>query len=324
MAFIARGMAARPLILGKRTMARWAQRWFIPAFIFPALVLYVVFVILPVLISIAYSFFHWDGIGPMEYAGFDNFVALFDGGSFSREFAHAFYNTLLLFFGNFVFLGAGLVFALALHSRMAGAGFYKVVLFLPVIFAGIATSFLWRLMLDPNVGAVNTLLRRVGLGVAALPWMGDTRLAIWIVVALIAWRWTGFNTLVFLANLQTIPRETEEAAVVDGANYWQRFLYVILPQLRAAITILTVLTWTGSFQTFDPVVGLFGIDAGDRHMADVMQTFIIRRTFGISYASSLLPTFGRGAAAISAIAVFVLAVSIFQVLYLGRREKVTR
>jgi raffinose/stachyose/melibiose transport system permease protein len=321
MAFTVRDLAAKPLVLRKRAVAWWTSRWFIPVFILPALVLYVTFVILPLGLTTRYSFFHWDGIGPMEYAGLSNFVTLFDGGRFSQQFAHAFRNTLLLFLGNFVMLGLGLVFALALHSRMAGANFYKVVLFLPVILAGIATSFLWRLMLDPNVGAVNWLLRRVGLGILALPWLGDRRLAIWIVVAFIAWHWTGFNTLVFLANLQAIPREMEEAAAVDGASYWQRLLHVIIPQLRPAITILTVLTWAGSFQTFAEVVGLFNITGGDWNMADVVQTFIIRKTFGIAYLGQSMPAFGQGAAVITVVAVLVLVVAIFQVRYLGQRER---
>lgn len=297
------------------------MRWFIPAFILPAFTLYIVFVILPVTVSIGYSFFHWDGVGPMEWAGADNFIALFDRSRFSQQFIHAFANTLKLFLGLYVMLLPGLAFALAFHSRMRGTGFHKVVLFLPLMIAPIASGFLWRLILDPNLGAVNWFLRRVGLEALALPWLGDRRLAIWLVVALITWRWTGFNALVFLANLQAIPREMEEAAAIDGANYWQRLLYIVVPQLRPAIIILTVLTWTGTFQTFDPVVGLFGIDAGDWHMADVVQTFAIRTTFGISYGQSLVPLFGRGAAVISMVAVLVLVVSIVQVLYLGRRGR---
>jgi ABC-type sugar transport system permease subunit len=217
------------------------------ALITPAMVVATAFLFIPIALSAYWSMTEYDGLTSPRWVGFDNYTYLLS----EPEFLHAFSNTVV-----FVALGMtigpalGLVAALLLNEKVPWRGLFRTAFFLPVTTSLVVVSVVWKLLLNEN-GVFNWFLELFGLPGHA--WLADSSTALPSVIAASIWQGLGFETVVFLAALQSIPSYLYDAAKVDGANGWARFRHVTLPGLRPTILFVFVIGIIGSFQVFDQV-----------------------------------------------------------------------
>jgi raffinose/stachyose/melibiose transport system permease protein len=217
-------------------------------YIAPALVVFVAMVIVPLGQSVWYSLFSWDGLSVATWVGVDNYTALFSDPSLRSPFLHA---LVLLVFYSLLPITLGLLLAVTMsRGRVRGLTFFRTVLFLPQVLAMVVVAVTWRWIYAPS-GLLNEALRAVGLGGLAHSWLGSFSLALPAVG--VAGTWVGFGLcmVLFLAGVQTVPRERYEAARLDGAGPWQEFLAVTLPALRPQIAVAATLTIVAGLRNFD-------------------------------------------------------------------------
>ncbi|WOF24240.1 sugar ABC transporter permease [Microbacterium betulae] len=237
----------------------------------PALVVFVVFVILPVLMAAYYGFFRWRGFGPPEdFAGLQNYVTILEDPTFRDAVAHNF----LIVVASLVLQGPlAILFALLLNQRIRGRSIIRVLIFVPYVISEVVVGTGWSLMLQ-DAGAVNGLLERIGLEGWQSSWIADPSIAMWTLMGIITWKYIGFAVILMLAGLQGIPEELSEAAAIDGASFWQIQRLITLPLLAPTIRIWAFLSIIGSLQLFDLVNIIWGqyvsATAGTSTMATYM------------------------------------------------------
>jgi raffinose/stachyose/melibiose transport system permease protein len=217
-------------------------------YILPAVLVFVLLIVVPLGQSFWYSLFDWDGLSLATWAGLSNYTALLTDPTLRGSFLHAL--VLLIFYSALPVL-IGLLLAAAMSRvRVRGLSFYRTVLFLPQVLAMVVVALAWRWIYEPQ-GLLNKSLELVGLGALARPWLGDFQLALPAVG--IAGTWVGFGLcmVLFLAGVQTIPRELYEAARLDGAGAFREFLAITLPALRPQIAVAATLTIVAGLRNFD-------------------------------------------------------------------------
>jgi raffinose/stachyose/melibiose transport system permease protein len=214
----------------------------------PALLFYVLFALVPMLIALYLSFTQWDGLSQATWVGLRNWTTLFS----DAVTGHSLLLTLEIMVLSWL---VQTPISLLLGVFMAGAQRYRAVLsvfyFLPLLFSTVAIGLTWISILDPNFGLLDMLLRAVGLSALARGWLGDPNLAFYTIVALISWQFIPFHSLLYLGGARQIPRELYEAAEIDGAAHSRKFFSITLPQLKYTIITSTTLILTGSLTYFD-------------------------------------------------------------------------
>lgn len=276
-------------------------------FAMPGVLFLLAFVFVPVGMGGYYAFTDWDGLNPARWIGIDNFRELFDN-PITRG---ALLNTLTLAGAFFVLVNViGLLFALGLNRTLKGRYLFRAVFFLPVVMSSLAVSYVWQYIFDFD-GALNRLLRLVGLDSLATPWLGDPDWALWTVLFVLVWQYAGLTMVIYLAGLQGISDELIEAAAVDGAPPWTRFRRVIFPLLAPAITVNATLTLIHGLRVFDQVVGLTG--GGPVNETETLATQVWEQTFVIG-------KYGYGAANALVLTLLIAVVAFLQLIVLRRRE----
>jgi raffinose/stachyose/melibiose transport system permease protein len=290
------GRKARPA-----ARARSARRLTsIAMFLLPALVLYVLLVIVPILQAIRYSGYQWNGLSPLEdFVGLDNFTRAFGDEVFRGALRH---NTIIIVLSLLVQLPFALGVALLVNARMKGRALLRVLFFAPFVLSEVITAVIFSLMLQPG-GLTDQSLERLGLGALTADWLSSSDLVLYTVFVVVSWKYFGFHMILYLAGLQQIPRELEEAAAIDGARPSQIFRHVTLPLLGPTIRISAFLSIIGAIQLFDLVWVLTG--GGPVNASNTMAVYMIDwgfKRFQFGYAS--------------AVAVILLVISlVFALLY---------
>lgn len=249
----------------------------------PALVPYLVFRIYPFLSSIVLSLYRWNGVpgSPKVWVGLENYARILYLHPFAPMFWRAFGHNLIVF--GLLLLwstGLGVLLAWMMTQIKRGSGFYKTLVFMPNTISIAVTGFLWGLLLNPQFGAINFALRKIGLGALALPWLGDSRLALPTVIAVNVWHGLGFPVLVSMAAMLAVPKEILEAAEVDGANRRQQFWKITFPVILPSLINLMALNFTGAFGLFEIVFVMQGAEAGPFYSTDLLGTLFYRTAFG--------------------------------------------
>ena len=221
----------------------------------PALAMYGVFVLVPFVHSVYLAFFTWDGIGPQEFVGLDNFHAIWESDDFRQAFVHA--SELIGFYSVLPVVIALVLVSVMNRSRIRGLTAFRTLLFLPYIVAPTAVAVIWRWLLAPD-GPVNSALSAVGLGALTRAWLGDFSLALPSIGLVGTWVMFGLVLVLLIAGVQKIPSELYEAAKIDGAGAWWEFRAVTLPGLRYEIAVVLVLTVTAALRNFDIVYVMTG------------------------------------------------------------------
>jgi raffinose/stachyose/melibiose transport system permease protein len=243
-------------------------------FVLPALLLYVAFFIVPSVTGIGYSFTDWNSFSDeVNFVGAENFQRLF---SPEERYLTYILNTLIFAVVTIVLktvLGLGL--AVLLHEGVRRfVNIYRVLVYLPAILPTLIVGLIFKSILNPATGLLNSFLRGIGLSALALPWLADPRIALYSVIVVDTWKGLGYITVILLAGLQTIPKEYYEAAEIDGAGAASRFWYVTLPMLMPAIVVVTVLNVLYGLRVFDIVYAL--TNGGPGYATEVIYTEIFK------------------------------------------------
>jgi ABC-type sugar transport system permease subunit len=291
---------------GEIKKSRWAY-----LFVSPFYILFLVFGLYPILFSIVLSFTEWNGRGPLELIGLSNFQLLFR----DKVFWQSMINGVILFFLYVpVMTFVALVLAVILNSRrVRGFQFFRTLIFMPFITNMVAAGFTFQLLFNEKYGVFNSILSFIGL--PTVPWLESVWGARVSLSILIIWAWLGYNMVIMLAGLQTIPHELAEAALIDGANQSQAFFYVTIPLLRPVILFSVVLSTMGSFGLFAELLSLFPNTAGSGPLNSTITPLlaIFNQAFGnfrFGYASSMAYVYF----------LFIFLLTLFQVRRYGREE----
>ena len=272
------------------------------AYVLPALVMYVLFVLAPFIHTIFLSFFSWDGIGPQEFVGLDNYKDIWKSPVFRSSFVHSI--VLIIFYAVIPLLIALLLVSIMNRSKIRGLTFYRTALFLPYIVAPTAVAVIWRWLLSPD-GPINSGLTAIGLGALTRPWLGDFTFALPAVGVVGTWVMSGLVLVLLLAGVQKIPTSLYEAARIDGAGAWWEFWAVTLPGLRYEIAVVLVLTVTAALRNFDII---YVMTSGGPGTSTIVPSYLV-------YQQAFIVGSLGGAAAIG----FVLAVMIAVINYVIAR-----
>jgi len=241
----------------------------------PALIVFVGFVIIPIIYAAYVGFFKWNGYGPLSGATLYNYKRLLTDPFFWKAVSHNFEIAAL----SLLVQGPlALVMALLLNRKMKGRGWLRVLLFVPYVIAEATVGVGWRLFLGSSgaqSGAINDFLTHIGLGGLAQYWL-DKGTSLWVLLFICTWKYIGFAVILFLAGMQGIPEELPEAAAVDGASYWRTQWHITIPLLGPTIRIWAFLSIIGSLQLFDLVNVIWGFKNARLMGVDTMATYMFR------------------------------------------------
>jgi raffinose/stachyose/melibiose transport system permease protein len=280
-------------------------------FLLPALVIYAVFALFPMVDGLWLSFFDWDGVSPdRNWVGLENYVQIFTQDPvFWRAVSNSvIWVTLSLIIPTTI----GLAFAVALDQRLRGRNAFRAALYLPAVIASIAVATMWSWMYNPIFGIVNATFEALGLEWLIQDWLGDPDIALYSILVAYAWQATGAAMVLFLAGLQNVPTELREAARVDGANRRQVFRAVTFPALMPTFVVVTVLSIISSLKVFDLVYGMTG--GGPAQSTQVLALWSYTQSF-------TLHDYGNGMAVAMVLLAVTLAIVIPYYLWMGRRDE---
>lgn len=255
-----------------RRPTSWRTRAEIGLLAGPAILVFIAFVIVPVLMAAYYGFFKWKGFGvPTDFVGLENYLTILRDTTFHDALRH---NGFIVVMSILLQGPAAVGLALLLNRRIRGRSFIRVLIFVPYVISEVIVGTRWSLMLQTS-GAVNHFLGRIGLESWAVDWLSDPDIAIWSLMVIITWKYLGFAVILFLAGLQSIPEELNEAAAIDGASYWQIQRAITLPLLGPTLRIWAFLSIIGSLQLFDLVYIVWGQYVAATAGTSTMATYMV-------------------------------------------------
>ncbi len=263
----------------------------------PALVMFLGFVILPVIMAAYYGFFRWKGYGKPQvngqFVGFENYKIILTDPNFQEALGH----TLFVVVASLVIQGPlAILFALLLNQKFKGRALIRTLIFVPYVVSEVIVGTGWSLMLQPT-GAVNAVLAKFGISGADR--IADPKIAIWTLMFIISWKYIGFAVILMIAGMQSIPEDLYEAAKVDGAGFWRQQWSITLPLLGPTIRMWAFMSIIGSLQLFDLVYIIWGQYVSSTAGTSTMATYMVRE-------GRLANNYGYG----SAVAVVIFVISL--------------
>ncbi|MFH8249004.1 carbohydrate ABC transporter permease [Microbacterium sp. B2969] len=290
----------------RRTRSVGRSLWW---FVVPSALVYLYVVIVPSLQGVYYSFTDWAFLNPPTWIGFQNYIDTFTGDAGAAAVRTLVIALVVVILQNV--LGLGL--ALLLNGRVFGRNTLRTVIFAPMVVSALVVGYLFKYIFGPpGVGAINKLLEVTGL--PQVDFLGNPTWALWIIVITIVWQFTGSTMVIYLAGLQGVAAELEEAAALDGAGYWKRFWYIVRPLLAPAITINLMLGLIGGLKIFDQIFSLTGGGPGNSTQTISTMIYQLFSQFG---------RYGSAAALAVVLAVAVGILSFIQFSVLRRQERKT-
>ncbi|MFI5581621.1 carbohydrate ABC transporter permease [Streptomyces sp. NPDC051822] len=275
-----------PPVQARSLLRRWGSWASVAWFLVPALVLFLVFVLAPIVVAVYTGFFKWGGIGPMDdFVGFANYTKLFDDQVFLGDLGRGLY---LIVLSVTVQLPFALFTAVLLNQRLRGRAVYRMLFFAPYILSEVVTAVLFTMIFLPGDGMADHLVGLLGLEGLQGRWFADPSTVMPTLFVVMVWKYFGFHMMLFLAGLQGIPGEILEAASIDGAGAWQRFRHVTLPLLGPTIRISVFLSVIGSIQLFDLVWVMTA--GGPNHSSETMAISMFQfgfKRYQVGYASAI-------------------------------------
>lgn len=254
-------------------------------FITPAVIFFAVFVAYPVIFIIYGSFFDWSTLSEMKYAGLANYVKMFRDEVFIITLKNSLF-WILITVPTQAFLGFLLAYAIEENIKRFKS-FFRTLFFIPVVTAVVVIAILFKNMLSPYQGLITNVIYSLGIN-GPLDWLGGVNTAIFAVIAVNIWEWTGWSMILYVAGISQIPEEMKQAAEIDGANGYKKIIYVFIPQLASVHKSLIMLGIIGSLQTFALVYSMTG--GGPNSASEMPGTYIFRMGFKVQqmgYASAI-------------------------------------
>ncbi|UQZ82649.1 Lactose transport system permease protein LacF [Paenibacillus konkukensis] len=242
--------------------------------LFPALVIYLGIAILPIGISLYYSLMNWNGIGSMKFVGLDNYIQMLEDDTFWLSVKN---NVIIMITGLIGQIPLGLLMALLLNRGMKGSGFFRTIGFMPVVISSVMVSLIFGMVYNTEYGLLNSLLAFFGLESWQQNWLGDGKWSMLSISVAYIWQNCGLYMVMFLAALQNIPDEVNEAAELDGATGFKKTRFITIPMLRSTLMVTIVYSISNSFRVFDLIQVLTG--GGPAHQTEVMTIYMYNSAF---------------------------------------------
>lgn len=261
---------------------------FIAAFLLPGMAIFLLFVLMPIGQSAYFSLFDWNGFGPLtDFVGGGNYSRLFSHSVFQAAITHS---LLIMTLSLVIQLPIALALALVVgRGKLRGKKFFRTVLFVPFVFSEVITALIWRAVLSPDPGALmNAALGSIIPGYQPISWLGDRNIVMFAVFIVLTWKYFGFHMILYMAGLQGIPGDLEDAARVDGANELEVLRFITLPLLGSTIRLTIFLSVLGSFQQF--VLVKVMTDGGPVNSSELIATYLYKygiQRFEMGYGSAV-------------------------------------
>lgn len=274
-----------------------------------ALLIYTALCVIPGIIGIGYSFTDWSAYSKeVHFVGLENFKNVF---SADTNYFKYITNTLLFTVVTTVAkTGLGLLFALALSKNIKLKNFHRGVMYMPSVLSILIIGLVFTSILNPKMGILNEGLRAVGLDSLAQQWLTNPKIAFWSVMAVDIWRGTGYIMTMLIVGILAIPQDYYEAASIDGANGWNKFVHITLPMLKQTMAVTIVLNVLYGLKVFDMVYAL--TNGGPGHTTEVMYTAVFKQFSQGLYA--------EGTTISSIMFVFMVVVGFFMIKILTKDE----
>lgn len=238
----------------------------------PALVLFTLFVVYPVIYSMGFSFTRFRGFGTPDFIGLENYISLGQDPFFWRALQNT---VIILVISIAILVPASFGLALLLRRKIPGTGALRALVFGPAIIAPILIGLIWVFILDPKIGLLNRVLGL--LGAAPVQWIGGDTLTPYAVSLVFIWSSIGFAMTIFYAGRQVLPEDVMEASALDGATGLQQLRFVTIPMMRETFAIVTILMITNVFKIFELVYMLTG--GGPVHRSETLVSYMYFTTF---------------------------------------------
>lgn len=264
----------------------------------PALIIYMLFVIIPIFRSFYYGFMDWNGIGVAKYIGLKNFKQILVDPYFWKSFKNNIYVVIASILGQ---IPIALVLAIILSRKLKGVKFFRTVYFLPMVVSTVVVALLWSNIFNSQIGILNNFLKFIGLKSLAQNWLGNPKIAIFSACIPIIWQFVGLYFIIFLAAIQNISESLFEAAEIDGATETQKFMSITFPMLWDTIKVAVVLCISGSMKAFDLIYVMTG--GGPGRSTELMAIYMYNKTFTVY-------KYGYG----SAVSLVIFVISLFFIL----------
>ena len=280
------------------TLAKQRRIFILISLAVPVLLL-VGFVVFPAVDLFRMSFTDWDGLSPTSnFIWFENYIDMFH----NPDLWQSLRNNAVYFFAHLLMIPVELAFAVLLNSKLRGAKFYKTMVFMPYIINGVAISYAFSYFFSPINGAFDSILEALKLGMLSQSWLSDPKIVNFVLAFVSLWRYSGYHIVLFLAALQSVSRDIQEAAIIDGANTWQMFRYIQIPSIMLMVDFVLFDNIRGALQVFDiPFVMTSG---GPGYASSTFTLYTIKTAFTFS---------DFGLASTMAVAIMVLIVVIYVV-----------
>ncbi len=244
----------------------------------PAILLFTAFVIIPFFTGLWTSLHKWDGFGEMEWIGLNNYRFILADNVFWQSMKNTFvYAISVTVVKNIL----ALFLAFILVKKIPFNTIFRTGIYMPVTMSYIVIGLLWVWIYNPTFGLLNALLTKLGLESMIVGWLSDPKYALFSVIWVDIWKWTGYHMVLYIAGLQAIPKDLYEAAEIDGANALQRFFYITIPQLNSTIVVNVLMSITGGFVSNYDIVSIM-TGGGPFHNTEVSLTYIMKIAFKYS------------------------------------------
>lgn len=262
----------------------WRNRKVVPyLFILPNMVLFLTFMIVPLIMTFYYSAVKWNGMGKPKLIGFDNFIYIFGDEVFRKSLFNTFYYTIATVP---ILMVLALLFAILLNSKIPLRGLIRSAIYIPAVVSTVVVGKVFMWIFQEQLGLINYLI--TSFDGSAIQWTNDPRFAMIMLIVATIWQRTGYNMVIYLAGLQGIPTEMMEAAVIDGANTRQKFRYVVLPLLKNTHMFVMITCVIHAFRSFDLVYTM--TQGGPLNSTKTIVMYIYEQAFNKNY-------YGRAASA---------------------------
>lgn len=281
------------------SLAKRKRRFIIISLLVPTLLL-LAFVLLPGIDLFRMSFTDWDGWSPTSnFIGIDNYIEMFH----NKDLWMSLRNNAVYFFAHLVMIPVELAFAVLLNTKFRGAKFYKFMIFLPFIINGVAISYAFSYFFSPVNGAFDGILKGLGMGGLIQNWLSDPKIVNFVLAFVSLWKYSGYHVTLFLAALQSVPQDMQEAAHMDGANAWQMFRFIQVPSIGLMVDFILFDNIRGALQAFD--VPFVMTQGGPGFASSTFTLFTINTAFKYS-------NFGLAATMAVALVVLIIIVYLIQ------------
>lgn len=266
-----------------------APEWLLAIpFLAPAFLFYAVFLLVPLLGTLALSLTDWSGfnIADIQFVGLENFRALGGDETFLRSLQH---NLTFLVGAVFLKTTVALLLALALDQHLPFTNLFRGIYLMPTVISLVVVGIVFTLVLSPSLGLINPFLEAIGLGQFAGTWLGNPRLALPIVIVIDVWHGFGLYMFLYISRLMAIPQDLHDAAFVDGANGWQDILHITLPLMKSMIAMVVLLASIEALKLFSIIYVM--TKGGPNHATEVLSTWAFFQAFTanrVGYGSAIL------------------------------------